>query len=202
MSQTYPNAFTACITTRAQSKKDDEVSLSDSILCVDQEAEERPEEKSHVSDQMSEVVVSDALTLTLTLDKLMEAQKNDGSLVKCFELAEKPDLNNVSFVVKAGLLMRKWHKNNTTDDEWNVVYQVVVPSIFHQQVLTLAHDHLLSGHLGVTKTYNRVLQHLFWYGLKRDVVQFCKTCHVYQYAGIKSLTKFFTEFWFTENCSD
>ncbi len=183
LSQKYPNAFTACVITRAQSKKDNEVSLSDSFLCVDQDAEEGPENKSHVSDQVSEVVVSDPLTLTVTREKLIEAQKNDVSLVKCFKLVEKPGLNNVSLVVKDGLLLRKWHKNNTTDDEWNVVYQVVVPSIFRQQVLSLAHDHLLSGHLGVTKTYNRVLQHFFWYGLKLDVVQFCKTCHVCQYAG-------------------
>ncbi len=65
----------------------------------------------------------------------------------------------------------KWHKNNTTDDEWNVVYQVVVPSIFRQQVLSLAHDHLLSGHLGVTKNVQSCLTtFFFWYGLKRDVV--------------------------------
>lgn len=159
LSQKYPNAFTACVITPAQ--KDNEVSLSDSFLCVDQEAEERPEDKSHISDQVSEVVVSDPLTLTETREKLIEAQKNDVSLVKFFKLAEMPELNNVSFVVKDGLLMRKWHKNNTTDDEWNVVYEVVVPSIFCQQVLSLAHSHLLSEHLGVTKTYNRVLQYLF-----------------------------------------
>lgn len=159
LSQKYPNAFTACVITPAQ--KDNEVSLSDSFLCVDQEAEERPEDKSHISDQVSEVVVSDPLTLTETCEKLIEAQKNDVSLVKFFKLAEMPELNNVSFVVKDGLLMRKWHKNNTTDDEWNVVYQVVVPSIFRQQVLSLVHSHLLSEHLGVTKTYNRVLQYLF-----------------------------------------
>ncbi len=64
LSQKYPNAFTACVITRAQSKKD-EVSLSDSFLCVDQDAEEGPENKSHVSDQVSEVVVSDPLTLTV-----------------------------------------------------------------------------------------------------------------------------------------
>ncbi len=183
LSQKYPNAFTACVITRAQSKKDNEVSLSDSFLCVDQDAEEGPENKSYVSDQVSEVVVSDPLTLRVTREKLIEAQKNDVSLVKCFKLVEKPGLNNVSLVVKDGLLLRKWHTNNTSDDEWNVVYQVVVPSIFCQQVLSLAHDHLLSGHLGVTKTYNRVLQYFFWYGLKCDVVQFCKTCHVCQYAG-------------------
>ncbi|XP_048035833.1 uncharacterized protein LOC125261281 [Megalobrama amblycephala] len=183
LAQKYPSAFTACVITRAQSKKDGGVSLFDSFLCADQEAEGSLADESHVSDQGNEVVVSDPLILTVTREKLIEAQKNDISLVKCFKLAEKPALNNVSFLVRDGLLVRKWHKNNAVEDEWNVVYQVVVPSIFRQQVLSLAHDHLLSGHLGVTKTYNRVLQHFFWYGLKRDVVKYCKTCHVCQYAG-------------------
>lgn len=161
LSRRYPNAFTACVITRAQSKKTNEVSLSDSFLCVDQEAEEGPEVKSCISDQVSEVVVSGPLALTITREKLIEAQKNDVSLVKCFKLAERSERSNVSFVVEDGLLMRKWHKSNTTEDEWNVVYQVVVPSMFRRQVLSLAHDHLLSGHLGVTKTYNRILQHFF-----------------------------------------
>lgn len=57
------------------------------------------------------------------------------------------------------------------------MYQMVVPVKFRQHVLELAHEHLWSGHLGVTKTYNRVLKHLFWPGMKADdVVSFCKTC--------------------------
>lgn len=42
---------------------------------------------------------------------------------------------------------------------------------------------MLSGHLGVTKTYNRILKHFFWPGLKRDVVQVCHTCHTCQCMG-------------------
>ncbi|KAL1270899.1 hypothetical protein QQF64_029915 [Cirrhinus molitorella] len=59
----YPNAFTACVITRAKLKKANEVSLSDSFLCIDQEAEERLEDKSYGSDQVGEVIV--ALTVTL-----------------------------------------------------------------------------------------------------------------------------------------
>lgn len=85
----YPNAFIACVITHAQSKKDSEVSLFDSFLCIDQEAEERSEDKSHVSDQENRVVVSDSLTLAVALEQLIEAQQNDVSLVKCFKLIEK-----------------------------------------------------------------------------------------------------------------
>lgn len=94
LSQKYPNAFTACVITRAQSKKDSEVSLSDSFICVDQEAEERHEGNSQVSDEGNEVVVSDPLILVVTREQLIEAQKNDVSLVKCFRLIENPEFNN------------------------------------------------------------------------------------------------------------
>ncbi len=59
---------------------------------------------------------------------------------------------------------------------------MVVPSKY-RSVLFLAHEHLLSGHLGVTKTYHRILQHFFWPGLKRDVAKFCHTCHTCQITG-------------------
>ncbi|CDQ98709.1 unnamed protein product [Oncorhynchus mykiss] len=78
--------------------------------------------------------------------------------------------------------MRKWASHDTIND-WSEVCQVVVPTPFRQQVLSLAHDQAWSGHLGITKTYNRVLRHFFWPGLKSDVVQFCKTCHICQLTG-------------------
>lgn len=79
--------------------------------------------------------------------------------------------------------MRKWCFRVDDDLDWNVVYQVVVPSTFRPQVLCLAHEHVLSGHLGITKTYNRILYHFFWPGLKRDVAKFCRTCHTCQIVG-------------------
>ncbi len=78
--------------------------------------------------------------------------------------------------------MRKWC-SNAKDSDWDVVYQIVIPSPYRQHVLCLAHDHQLAGHLGVTKTYNRILQHFFWPGLKKHVVQYCRTCHTCQTVG-------------------
>ena len=41
----------------------------------------------------------------------------------------------------------------------------------------------MSGHLGIHKTYNRVLQNFFCPGLKRDVAKLCKECHTCQLGG-------------------
>lgn len=43
-----------------------------------------------------------------------------------------------------------------------------------------------------TKTYNRVLQHFFWPGLKQDVVKLCCTCHVCQCVGKSNQVIHFT----------
>lgn len=69
------------------------------------------------------------------------------------------------------------------DSDCNAVYQIVIPSEYRQYILYLAHEHVLSGHLGVTKTYHRILRHFFWPGLKRDVARFCRTCHICQLTG-------------------
>ncbi len=59
---------------------------------------------------------------------------------------------------------------------------VLVPQSFRSQVLSLAHDNF-SGHLGIKKTYQRILCYLFSPGLKSDVTRFCRSCHVCQISG-------------------
>ena len=41
----------------------------------------------------------------------------------------------------------------------------------------------MSGHLGVSKTYHKILNHLFWPGLKSDVSQHFKSCQTCQMVG-------------------
>lgn len=82
--------------------------------------------------------------------------------------------------MKDGILKRKW-RPRTSSDEWDVS-QIVIPVGYRPQILSVAHDGL-AGHLGINKTYSRILRHFFWPGLKQDVAQFCKSCHVCQVGG-------------------
>ena len=41
----------------------------------------------------------------------------------------------------------------------------------------------MSGHLGINKTYHKILNQFYWPGLKSDVSQFCKSCHTGQTVG-------------------
>ena len=85
------------------------------------------------------------------------------------------------YFFRVSVLMRKWKPQNVTDD-WQVVSQIVVPAAYREEILRVAHD-AAAGHLGVAKTYDRILRHFHWPGLKKDVSNFCKTCHICQLIG-------------------
>ena len=58
--------------------------------------------------------------------------------------------------------------------------QLVIPSSRREEVLTAAHDALFGGgHLGMEKTYNKVLERWWWPGVWRDTkhkIESCITC--------------------------
>lgn len=58
--------------------------------------------------------------------------------------------------------MWKWPpKEVSSADTWRVVYQVVVPPMFCGEVLRLAYEASLAGHLGVNKTYRKILNRFY-----------------------------------------
>jgi hypothetical protein len=51
--------------------------------------------------------------------------------------------------------------------------QVVIPESLKAEVFLANHDHLLAGHLGIRKTYNRIIQKYYWPKVHRDTVDYC-----------------------------
>ncbi len=85
---------------------------------------------------------------------------------------------------KDGILMRKWRSPDVPAcDDWAVVTQIVVPKRYRSIILNMAHETPLSGHLGVNKTYKKILSNFYWPNLLKDVSEFCKSCHVCQMVG-------------------
>ena len=79
----------------------------------------------------------------------------------------------IGFYFQNGVLMRKWRPTDVpADADWTVKHQVVLPKPFRNEVLSIAHENSLAGHLGVTKTYYKVLNHFFWPRMKKDVSKF------------------------------
>ena len=64
--------------------------------------------------------------------------------------------------------MCKWRPPDVASDaEWAVKHQVVLPKSYRNGVLSMAHDTSFAGHLGVSKTYNKILNHFVWSLIKQ-----------------------------------
>ena len=156
--------FPACAVTRSQQKSKDE----SSVRSVEVKAE-----------APSPVLLDKAV--------LPDEQKNDPSLNCCFDMlfgaARCP--SNVEFFQQGGVLVRRWTSLTSTNAhlKGDVVQQIVLPSKYRSVVLQTAHSLPMSGHLGIRSTYEKVLRHFFWPGMKGDVARFCKSCLICQQVG-------------------
>ena len=54
----------------------------------------------------------------------------------------------------------------------------MVPEHLKKSVLKLAHDNIVSGHLGIAKTKERIKRHFFWPSLAADVENYVKACAI------------------------
>ncbi len=79
------------------------------------------------------------------------------------------------FAVKNGLLDQVVKKGEL------IIEQFLVPKCCVLKVLYSAHSYQLGKHLGVEKTYNRILGH-FWPGMVQD---YCKNCMKCQKSALK-----------------
>ncbi|KAK0143189.1 Retrovirus-related Pol polyprotein from transposon 412 [Merluccius polli] len=193
LSVNFPEVFASSVVTRAmardvkatsiQEQRDAIIDLSDSFMA-------RPSLiPDSVVPQTAESLSSHAAVPKLSVDRdlLSKEQRNDPSLATLFsEVMSDEDIEQSphGYFLRDGVLMRKWRPlTASAQDEWRVLYQIVIPASFRDEVLSLAHDHHFAGHLAVNKTTDRILRHFFWPGLKRDVVRYCKTCHPCQITG-------------------
>ena len=117
---------------------------------------------------------------------LILAQGKDSEIGKLKEGAKDiKELETMAtgYYLKDELLMRKWRGKETDDETCSEVHQIVVPTEYRKDILHMAHDSPYAGHLGVQKTFDRILPYFFWPGLRRDVTSFCRSCHTCQMVG-------------------
>lgn len=205
----FLGVFPVCAVTRSMSKKQeqdaserDEFMLADSFLVEDGVGVKLPPVISssalvappvssptlplHLS---SSSVVKDVNSgINLSRDQLIAEQRRDQSLAHRFEKVDQNDDKlggeSARYVLQVGVLVRRWTPSYASDqDDWGVVSQVVVPHMCRAEILRLAHDNPLAGHLGVNKTHDRILLCFFWPGMKGDVRQHCRTCNTCQVSG-------------------
>ena len=119
--------------------------------------------------------------ITATREDIIAAQQQDVSLEKLRKIATEggePKTvgkgNQVRYFFNNGLLFREYRSSPQARGQ--LYTQLVVPTPFRSQVLRLAHDSALSGHLKAKKTTERIWAHFYWPGLQSDVRRYCASC--------------------------
>ncbi|OWY91236.1 reverse transcriptase [Phytophthora megakarya] len=94
---------------------------------------------------------------------------------------ELPEMRTTSVVIR-----KNWNDNvlyymnstprNQQANQEELRLRLVVPTTMIQEVLQNNHDSLEGGHQGVVRTYQRVKQDYYWFGLYADVEKHVKSC--------------------------
>ena len=78
-----------------------------------------------------------------------------------------------SLEIVGSLLYRRWgHKDNPQQ----TILHLVAPMSLRKQIFDLLHSNPAAGHLGITRTVERVRSRFFWPGCKGDIRQWCQQC--------------------------
>ncbi|GMF12076.1 unnamed protein product [Phytophthora lilii] len=67
-------------------------------------------------------------------------------------------------------------RRETRENQEETHLRLVVPTTMIQEVLQSCHDSLEGGHQGVVRTYQRVKQDYYWFGIYTDVEKHVKSC--------------------------
>lgn len=123
----------------------------------------------------------------MSTSQLIAGQREDPEISPLFSRSvseNEVSQNPTCYFTKNGVLMRKWRPLDVpAEDEWAVKYQVVVPKTYRQDILSMAHETPLAGHLGVNKTHRKILNNFYWPNLRKDVAEYCRSCHACQMVG-------------------
>ncbi|XP_075071707.1 uncharacterized protein LOC142160697 [Mixophyes fleayi] len=61
--------------------------------------------------------------------------------------------------------------------------RLVVPLMYREGLLRVAHEVPLAGHLGIKKTKSRLKQKFYWPEMGKDIANYCRSCHACQMVG-------------------
>ena len=199
--QEMPDLYPSCAVTRAMAKKailknsNSDIDLTDTFIGQYFNNEIKKSLDLSLSDTQTDSSMSchspprsiDQGHDTLSKSQLIQEQQTDPEISKLiFRALPEDEISQVPmcYYIKNGILMRKWRPFDVpADDEWAVYYQIVVPKSYRHEILSIAHESPMSGHLGINKTYHKIINHFYWPGFKSDVSKYCKTCHTCQMVG-------------------
>ncbi|XP_069981706.1 uncharacterized protein [Penaeus vannamei] len=167
----YPNLFPACAVTRSASRRSSPLTKALTF-----------------STALPKESLIDIFTKDFTLadffkssDKDSDISASDNSNIVNFKDTPVTREKLIEEQYKDPELQTFYDRLTDTNDTSKIVHQIVIPKPLRTDVLNIAHD--ISGHLGVNKTYYKILAHFYWPKMKRDVGYYCQSCHICQVNG-------------------
>ena len=125
-----------------------------------------------------------------TRNEILEFQRRDVDLASIIEYLEdgilpheetktrKILLSSDSFLVGEDKLLYHLERNRRRKcrAKHELTLQLVIPASMKYEVVANAHDHMVGGHFGVYKTFDKIFQKYWWEGMYKDVEHWCKSC--------------------------
>lgn len=129
-----------------------------------------------------EIIKSD-----ISPDDIEAEQNDDETLVKIRSMVGQEEVDSmVSYIRKRGIIYRVFQTDKSGNSKRFT--QLVVPKRFRNKVLSLAHESIMTGHLGISRTTSKVLAEFYWPGVQADVRRFCRSCDICQRTTPKGRT--------------
>ena len=114
------------------------------------------------------------IDININPKQVSKAQKEDVSLTTTRSRCETNEtIGKATFFKKNDLLYRKFSSPNV--EQGKIFEQLIVPEQYRELVMQLAHESILTGHLSVTSSVNKVLSEYYWPGIYRDVKRFVQS---------------------------
>ena len=172
----HPEVFTACVVTRAQA-----------LAAEKGNSSEQDELSGGLADTFFARLAEVSPCSQFTREALILEQEKAPSVAPLRQTAASAeDMKEVAegFFIQDGVLLRKWRpRDRPAEETWTVRTQVVLPESFREEVLRLAHEVSMAGHLGIRKTQEKISRHFYWPKMHKDVVSYCRSCHACQVVG-------------------
>ncbi|XP_068240108.1 uncharacterized protein [Palaemon carinicauda] len=139
----------------------------------------RAKAKQAVNEGVPDIVKTN---IPYTNSELINLQRADTTLTNALKQASTKEGKVPCYYFDKGVLFRLYRPRKlSSNDTWANKEQLVVPLTLRKNILSVAHQ--ADSHLGVSKTYKRITNDFFWPGMKHDVFEFVKECHVCQVVG-------------------
>jgi transposase InsO family protein len=121
--------------------------------------------------------VTDAVDGNITKDLLVQMQCDDSSLKSRWDniRGNSGQDTGIAYVIRKDLLYRVSY-----DKDGKEIHQLVVPEEMRTKVLKLAHESIMSGHLGIKKTKDRIWKSFWWRDLNGSVTRWVRSCDICQ----------------------